>query len=206
MASLPLLKFARPGVAGLAYRQCLLRLGAHLAFVDESGYLLIPPVRRTWGPRGVTPIIRYCYKHYKISAISAVTVSPTRRRLGLYCPFHRKNIQQAEVCRFLRHVLRHLRGPVIVIWGYGKPHKDESIRELCRRFPRLHLERFPAYAPELNPDEGVWSQMDNARPMGALTTLTNYPWHSTRHSANCANLNLSSDGASASPISPLFLP
>jgi transposase len=23
--------------------------------------------------------------------------------------------------------------------------------------PRLHLEHFPSYAPELNPDEGVWS-------------------------------------------------
>ena len=39
----------------------------------------------------------------------------------------------------------------------GKPHKGAPIRAICRRFPRLHLERFPTYAPELNPDEGVWS-------------------------------------------------
>jgi len=158
--------------AGLAaHKKNAARLGAHLAFVDESGYLLIPPVRRTWGPRGQTPCIRYSYKHDKISAISAVTVSPTRRRLGLYCQFHRKNIQQAEVCQFLRHLLRHLRGPVIVIWDNGKPHKGEPIRELCRRFPRLHLERFPAYAPELNPDEGIWNQMDNALANGRPDNL-----------------------------------
>ena len=126
----------------------------------------IPPVRRTWGPRGQTPRIRYSYKHDKVSAVSAVTVSPTRRRLGLYCQLHRKNIQQAEVCQFLRHLLRHLRGHVIVVWDNGKPHKGEPIRDLCRRFPRLHLERFPAYAPELHPDEGVWNQMDNALANG----------------------------------------
>jgi len=149
-----------------AHKKNATRLGAHIAFVDESGYLLITPVRRSWGPRGRTPIIRYCYKHDRISAISAVTVSPSRRRLGLYCRLHRKNIQQAEVCQFLRHLLSHLRGPVIVLWDNGKPHKGEPIRELCRRFGRLHLERFPTYAPELNPDEGVWNQLDNTLANG----------------------------------------
>lgn len=118
-------------------------------------------MRRTWGPRGQPPISKYCYKHDKISAISALSVSPRRKRIGLYFQLHKKNIQQAEVCRFLRHLLRHLRGRVIVLWDNGKPHKGEPIRELCRRFSRLRLERFPAYAPELNPDEGVWNQLDN---------------------------------------------
>lgn len=123
-------------------------------------------MRRTWGPCGQTPQTRYAYKHDKISAVSAVTVSPRRRRLGLYFHLYRKNIQQAEICRFLRHLLRHVRGPLIVIWDNGRPHKGEPIRELCRRYPRLWLERFPAYAPELNPDEGVWNQADNTLANG----------------------------------------
>lgn len=122
---------------------------------------MIPPVRRTWGPRGQTPTLRYHYKRDKISAISAITVSPKYRRLGLYCRFFRKNITQTEVCLFLRHLLRHLRGRVIVIWDNGRPHKGKLIGKFCRRRRRLHLERFPTYAPELNPDEGVWNQMDN---------------------------------------------
>jgi transposase len=154
-----------------AHKKNAARLGAHIAFVDESGYLLIPPVRRTWGRRGDTPIIRYNYKHDRISAISAVTISPARRRMGLYCQFHRKNIQQAEVCQFLRHLLRHLRGPVIVIWDNGKPHKGEPIRQFSARHSRLHLERFPTYAPELNPDEGVWNQMKNALANGRPDNL-----------------------------------
>ncbi|NNM88757.1 MAG: hypothetical protein HKL95_09600 [Phycisphaerae bacterium] len=111
------------------------------------------------------------YKHDRISAISALTVSPVRHRMGLYCQFHRKNIQQAKTCGFLRHLLRHLRGHVIVIWDNGKPHQGEPIRALRRRFRRLHLERFPTYAPELNPDEGVWSQVKNTLANGRPDNL-----------------------------------
>lgn len=86
----------------------------------------------------------------------------------MYYRLHPKNIQQAEVCEFLRHLLRHLRGPVIVLWDNARPHKGALIRALCRRFARLHLEPLPAYAPELNPDESVWKHLKgnlaNGRP------------------------------------------
>jgi hypothetical protein len=62
------------------------RRKAHLVFLDESGFMLTPTVRRTFAPRGQTPIIKSWDRHDRISAISAVTVSPKRRRLGLY--FH----------------------------------------------------------------------------------------------------------------------
>ena len=44
------------------------RLGAHLVFVDESGFMMIPPVRRTWAPVGKTPIVRHYYRRDRISA------------------------------------------------------------------------------------------------------------------------------------------
>ena len=58
---------------------------------------------------------------------------------------------------FLRDLLRHLRGPVIAILDNSTTHHGEALAELQRRHPRLHIEHFPSYAPELNPDEGVWS-------------------------------------------------
>lgn len=125
-------------------------------------------MRRTWAPCGQTPIIRHRYRRDKISVISGISVSPRRRRLGLYWRLHTKNLQQTEVCAFLRHLLRHLRGPVIVVWDNGKIHRGDPIRALCRRVPRLRLEHFPSYAPELNPDEGVWNlakaRLANGRP------------------------------------------
>jgi hypothetical protein len=119
------------------------RLGAHLVFVDESGFLLIPSVRRTWAPAGQTPVLRHWQRHDRISVISGIAVSPRRHRLGLYFHLHDANLHAAEVCAFLRMVLRHLRGPVIVVWDNGNIHKGPVVRALCAAFPRLRLEALP---------------------------------------------------------------
>lgn len=120
--------------------------------------MLIPNVCKTWAPRGRTPQFRHCYQHDRISAISAVTVSPTRRRFGLYIHFHFANITAEEVLVFLRAVLRHLRGHIMLLWDGGPIHRHSVVKAFLRAHPRLQTERFPAYAPELNPDEFVWTQ------------------------------------------------
>jgi putative transposase len=144
--------------------------------------MLIPNVRRTWAPRGQTPVVRHRYRHDRISVISAVTVSYRLQRLGLYLHFHRENITQDEVVLFLRYLLRELPGHVVVVWDGGSIHTAPAVQEFLLTHPRLHVERFPAYAPELNPDEAVWSyckgKLANGRPddvdelMDALQDLT----------------------------------
>ncbi len=105
-----------------------------------------------------------CAGHWtKISAISAITVSPKRRHLALYARFHPDtNIGSAEVAVFLRQLATHLRGPVIVLWDGGNQHKGEPVREFRRTHPRWLFHRFPGYAPELNPDEFVWTHLTGA--------------------------------------------
>lgn len=168
------------------------RLGAHLVFIDESGFLLIPPVRKTWAPRGQTPIQRHHYRRDKVSVISGISISPQLHHLGLYFQCHPKNIQQTEACDFLLHLLRHLRRQVIVLWDNARPHKGESIRELCHRYHRLHLEALPPYAPELNGDEGVWKHakgnLANGRP-DDLEELTAHVINSLRELA-CSQTKL----------------
>lgn len=130
--------------------------------MDESGFLLIPNVARTWAPRGETPLLRHSFKRKKISTLSAVTVSPQRQRLGLYVQYHDDNITGVEVVAFLRSLLRHLRGPVVVVWDQGQIHKRDVVKKFLRekkRQKRLYVYRFPGYAPELNPDEFVWTQL-----------------------------------------------
>lgn len=131
----------------------------------------MPTVRKTWAPRGHTPIYRHWYRHDRISAISGISVSPTRRRLGLYCLLYDTNIHREEVIQFLRHLLRHLRGHVMVLLDNGPVHRGQPLADLCRRIPRLHLEPFPSYAPEINPDEGVWSYLKGALSNGRPDTL-----------------------------------
>jgi putative transposase len=67
------------------------------------------------------------------------------------------NIGQEEVCAFLRELLRHQHGPLIVLLDNSSTHKGHPIEQLRRQHHRLYIEYFPSYAPELNPDEGVWS-------------------------------------------------
>ena len=134
--------------------------------------MLIPNVRRTWAPRGHTPIVRHRYQRDKISAISAVTVSAERRRVGLYLHLHPVDIiTNVEVAIFLRAVLRHLRGQVIVLLDGGSIHKGPDVQALAARCPRLHLEWFPGYAPELNPDEWVWAHFKAKLANGHPDTL-----------------------------------
>lgn len=119
--------------------------------------MLIPTRRRTWNPRGHTPIVRYNYQHDRISAIAALTVAPRRARIGLYVRFQQDNFKAVAVAKFLRTLLQHLRGHLILLWDGGRIHKGPAIDKVREAFPRLHLERFPGYAPELNPVEQVWN-------------------------------------------------
>jgi len=144
------------------------RLAAHIVFLDESGFLLIPSVRKTWSPVGSTPLIRHRYRHDRISAISGIAVSHKRFRCTLYCHLYKENIQGEEVAAFLRHLLRQIRGPLIVLLDNFNSHRGEPVQELLERTTRLDLIPFPSHAPELNPDEGVWSllkrRLANGRP------------------------------------------
>ena len=101
--------------------------------------------------------MRHSYRRDRISAIGCITASPSRRRLGLYTRFHSKNICGAQVIEFLRHLLRHLRGHVVVVWDGGKIHRSQEVVAFLGSQSRLHAHRFPSYAPELNPQEQVWT-------------------------------------------------
>jgi transposase len=120
--------------------------------------MLQPVVRRTWAPRGQTPVLRQWDRRDRLSAISALTVAPRRHRYGLYWALHRHNIRTAEVLRFLRALTRHLPHGFILIWDRSQPHRGATVRAwLATRAPRIVVEWLSAYAPECNPVEAVWS-------------------------------------------------
>jgi putative transposase len=131
---------------------------AHIVLIDETGLFINPLVRRSWAPRGRTPVIGGDGGHRtKVSAIGAVSVSPRARRLGLYFDTRADGFFGApEVIGFLRYLRRALVGKVIVVWDGGTNHKGPAMRRFLARNRRLWLERLPPYAPELNPVEQVW--------------------------------------------------
>ena len=101
-------------------------------------------------------------KHNKISAINALVVSPRRKRIALYLQFRKRSFKGPDVKRFLQYLLKQVDGPIILLWDRGRIHRDHRVKAWCETHPRLQVEEFPGYAPELNPAEYVWCQADSA--------------------------------------------
>jgi putative transposase len=134
---------------------------AHLVLIDESGMMLAPLVRRTLAPAGQTPLIRQKGAHReRVSLIAGLSISPVRRQIGLYFDtLDRGYINNERAADFLRHLLRSLRGKVMVVWDRGNMHRGAPINKLIAKVPRLELHSFPPYAPELNPVEQLWNHL-----------------------------------------------
>lgn len=131
--------------------------GWSIVVIDESGFMLQPLVRRTWAPRGQTPVQYSWDRHDRLSAIAALTLPPQRRRLGLYFQVHRHNIQTPEVMAFLRLIHQQLRRKFILILDRYSAHR-KAVRLLqAAGCDWLEVEWLPAYAPDLNPVELVWN-------------------------------------------------
>jgi putative transposase len=123
--------------------------------------MLNPLVRRTLAPKGKTPkLIVSGQRRQKVSVISALTLSPRRNRFGLYFrTIPNGSFNGASVADFLRQLLRHIRGRVILIWDRWSAHRCSVVKTVVADHPRLELQYLPAYAPELNPVEYLWSHL-----------------------------------------------
>ena len=126
-------------------------------FIDESGFMLQPVVRRTWAPRGQTPVQKSWDRRDRLSVGAALTVSPRRLRMGLYFQMHSHNIRFGEVIKLLTLVHRHLRRKFILVLDRYSVHR-KAVRLLREKHPDwLDAEWLPAYAPDINPVEQVWN-------------------------------------------------
>jgi transposase len=91
--------------------------------------------------------------------------------LALYLRFRTRNLTGLDVRAFLKSLLKHLRGPVVLLWDRGTIHRRKEVQQFLFSHPRLHVYYFPAYAPELNPAEYVWNQTDHALSNSAPENL-----------------------------------
>lgn len=127
-------------------------------------------------PRGKTPLHHAWDRRDKISAISAITISPKRKRLGFY--FHLlpddDNVRGDNVVAFLRQLKCHMPGPITIVWDRSSTHdRAKVVRRYLARHPEIVTEKFPGYAPELNPDEQVWSYSKYGRMANYAPVDTN---------------------------------
>lgn len=128
-----------------------------VVFIDETGFSERPPLRRSWAPRGETPVVAMRGRSWRrVSAIGALSYRIDGSESRVFLCMHDDNIRTAQVRRFVSHLRRHLEGPVLLIWDGLNAHRTLAVRQRIAECG-WQAERLPAYAPELNPVEGLWS-------------------------------------------------
>ncbi len=130
--------------------------GRTIVWVDESGFYLLPSLVRSYAPRGQTPILRVPLTRDHVSAISGITMDGT-----LLLMAQERAYRSPDVVEFLKHLLGHIPGKLVVIWDGSPIHKGQPIKDFLSNggAERIRLEPLPGYAPDLNPDEGIWNYL-----------------------------------------------
>lgn len=123
---------------------------------DESALYLLPLAVRTWAPRGQTPILHTRLSRDHLSVISGITLDG---RLYLHRQDHAYDAE--GIVAFLQTLLDQVAGHVTVIWDGAPIHRSHVVKDFLSdgAAKRLHLERLPSYAPDLNPDDGIWNYL-----------------------------------------------
>lgn len=127
-----------------------------LVFTDESGFYLLPAVVRTYGPKGVTPMMCHWATRDHLSVMGAVT---TGREI--YTLVRRKAFNGLHCIEFFKHLIRQLAQPLLVIWDGSPIHRRGEVKRFLHEIGegQLVVETLPSYAPDLNPVEWMWKHL-----------------------------------------------
>jgi DDE superfamily endonuclease len=121
-----------------------------------------PPRSRTWGRRGITPVIRVRGGGTGRVSVAGLACCRPGHRSRLIYRLHRYRGRKDETKAFTwtgyRDLLiaahRQLPGGVVVlIWDNLNVHRRAELRAFTEAQAWLRVFRLPAYAPDLNPVE-----------------------------------------------------
>ena len=140
---------------------------AWVCFADECGQSLRPPKARTWSRRGLTPQVKVSGKGSgRVNLAGMIAVRPGCRTRLIYriLPYHgrkseAKGFRERDLAGMLDAAHQQLGGPLVLVWDNDTAHRDAQIRDLIAARDWLTVFYLPAYAPTLNPAEGVWSAL-----------------------------------------------
>ena len=130
--------------------------GKTIVFADQSGFYLLPAVVRTYAPVGKTPVLKEHLSRDHLSAMSAITLEGK-----LYMTEQERALKAQDVVRFLKHLMRQVPGKLLVVWDGSPIHRGGAVKDFLSSGAArgVQLEQLPGYAPDLNPDEGIWKHL-----------------------------------------------
>jgi transposase len=133
-----------------------LKEGRTIVFADQSGFYLLPMVVRTYAPVGKTPILKENLTRDHLSAMSAITLDGK-----LFMIEQERSFKAEDAVRFLKHLMRQIPGKLLVVWDGSPIHRGRAVKDFLASgaASRVQLEQLPGYAPDLNPEEGIWKHL-----------------------------------------------
>lgn len=144
-----------------------------LGFHDESAIAERPRVRRTWSIKGHRLIIQSTGSWENISLLATVICTAKGRKRKLFLKSHPGSVDKIAVIRYLKELKKHMCGKKLLLFWDGLPADRAKMVKIFLKTQTnwLIVKRLPAYAPELNPPEYLWSAMKakdicNVRPKG----------------------------------------
>ena len=133
------------------------KLGALIFFLDEAGFQSDPPLGRTYGLKGHTPVVASSGRRQSINVISAVKASG-----AFWAAAYPGKLDAETFVLFLRNFMKGRRTKVFLVVDGHPAHQANLVKNyVAETQGRLELYFLPPYAPDLKPDEFVWNYMKN---------------------------------------------
>jgi transposase len=131
------------------------RMGARIFFSDEAGFQSDPVLGRTYGLKGKTPVVTTSGQRQSLNVISAVNA-----RGEFWAVTYTGKLNAESFVAFLQNFMNSQTGKIFLVVDGHPAHKANIVKSYIRSLKgRLELHFLPPYAPDLNPDEFVWSYM-----------------------------------------------
>jgi transposase len=129
--------------------------GASIYFLDEAGFSSEPNLRRTYGLKGETPVVKTSGQRQKVNVISAVNVQG-----AFWCEVYTHTLTQGTFIGFLKAFMTARREKVFLVLDSHPAHIANAVKEYVQStHGKLELHFLPPYAPDLNPDEFGWNYL-----------------------------------------------
>lgn len=138
------------------------RKRAWIFFQDETGFTQQPSIRRTWAPRGETPILKARGNHWtKTSVAAALGFRWDGEKSRLLARTKPDSFNTESLIAFLKDLKRFVKpDKVILVWDRLPAHRSKVMKQFLHEQRKwLEIEWLPGYAPDLNPTEGVWNNI-----------------------------------------------
>jgi hypothetical protein len=165
-------------------------LGARLCFDDEAGFSMTPPTARTWARRGDTPVIRVRGRSQRRFFIAALaSYKPGERSRLIYRPKRhvdhkhggRRSFTWTDYRDLLTAAHQQLGAPIVLVLDILNVHRDRRLREFIDTDDWITCYFLPAYTPDLNPVEGIWSLLRRSSQANTAFTDPDHLMRSLRH-------------------------